>query len=58
MMELNPNDNQGARFLLHDLDEGLSREESTAREEEEKQARREESFWCAHKGRRGADIIH
>ena len=32
MLELNPNDNQGARFLLHDLDEGLSWEESVARE--------------------------
>jgi hypothetical protein len=34
MLELNPNDNQGVRFLLHDLDEGLSWEESTARDEE------------------------
>jgi tetratricopeptide (TPR) repeat protein len=58
MMELNPNDNQGARFLLHDLDEGLSWEESTTREEEEEQARREEAFWRAHEGRRGADVIH
>jgi tetratricopeptide (TPR) repeat protein len=32
MLELNPNDNQGVRFLLHDLDEGLSWEESAARE--------------------------
>jgi len=32
MLELNPNDNQGVRFLLHDLDEGLSWEESVARE--------------------------
>jgi tetratricopeptide (TPR) repeat protein len=58
MMALNPNDNQGARFLLHDLDEGLSWEESAAREEEEEQARREEAFWRAHGGRRGAGIIH
>jgi len=35
MLELNPNDNQGARFLLHDLDEGLSWEESVARYEEQ-----------------------
>ena len=34
MLELNPDDNQGVRFLLRDLDEGLSWEESTAREEE------------------------
>jgi tetratricopeptide (TPR) repeat protein len=34
MLELNPNDNQGARFLLHDLNEGLSWEEGTAQEEE------------------------
>lgn len=38
MLALNPNDNQGARFLLHDLDEGLSWEESVAREEREQQA--------------------
>jgi hypothetical protein len=36
----------------------LSWEESTAREEKEEQARREEAFWRAHEGRRGADIIH
>jgi hypothetical protein len=34
MLELNPHDNQGVRFLLHDLDEGLSWEESMARDEE------------------------
>jgi tetratricopeptide (TPR) repeat protein len=34
MLGLNPNDNQGVRFLLHDLDEGLSWEESVARDEE------------------------
>jgi tetratricopeptide (TPR) repeat protein len=34
MLELNPNDNQGVRFLLHDLDEGLSWEESVVRHEE------------------------
>jgi len=33
MLELNPNDNQGVRFLLYDLDEGLSWEESVARDE-------------------------
>lgn len=34
MLELNPNDNQGARFLLHDLKEGLTWEQSVKREEE------------------------
>jgi hypothetical protein len=34
LLELNPNDNQGVRFLLHDLDEGLSWEESLVRDEE------------------------
>lgn len=34
MLKLNPNDNQGARFVLQDLDEGLSWEESAAQEEE------------------------
>jgi len=33
-LELNPHDNQGVRFLLHDLDEGLSWKESVARDEE------------------------
>lgn len=33
MLKLNPNDNQGARFLLADLNEGLSWEESVARDE-------------------------
>lgn len=42
MMDLNPNDNQGIRFLLHDLDEGLSWEEGSAQEEE--QGRQEEAF--------------
>ena len=32
LLELNPHDNQGVRFLLHDLDEGLSWEESVARD--------------------------
>ncbi|MBN2003188.1 MAG: tetratricopeptide repeat protein [Anaerolineae bacterium] len=34
MLALNPSDNQGARFLLHDLDEGLSWEESVAKDED------------------------
>ena len=34
MLELNPNDNQGIRFLLADIDEGLSWEESVARDAE------------------------
>jgi tetratricopeptide (TPR) repeat protein len=34
MLELNPNDNQGARFLLDDLDAGLSWEESATRDQE------------------------
>jgi hypothetical protein len=32
LLELNPHDNQGVRFLLHDLDEGLSWEEGAARD--------------------------
>lgn len=32
MLALNPNDNQGARFLIHDLDAGLSWEEGQAQE--------------------------
>ena len=34
MLEINPRDNQGARFLLHDLNEGLSYEESVKRQED------------------------
>ena len=33
-LKLNPHDNQGVRFLLHDLDEGLSWEEGVVRDEE------------------------
>jgi tetratricopeptide (TPR) repeat protein len=33
MLELNPNDNQGIRFILSDLDEGLTWEEGAARDE-------------------------
>jgi len=51
MLELNPNDNQGARFILHDLDEGLSWEESVARDEE--QRKQEEAFWRAQREKRG-----
>ena len=32
LLQLNPNDNQGARFLLADLEAGLSWEESVTRE--------------------------
>jgi tetratricopeptide (TPR) repeat protein len=32
MLKLNPNDNQGARFLLYDLDEGLNWEQSVGRD--------------------------
>jgi hypothetical protein len=35
MLRWNPNDNQGVRFLVQDMDEGLSWEESIAREEEQ-----------------------
>jgi tetratricopeptide (TPR) repeat protein len=58
MMALNPNDNQGVRFLLHDLDEGLSWEESVARKEEEEKTRQAEAFWRDQEGRRGAGIVH
>jgi hypothetical protein len=34
LLELNPNDNQGVRFLLYDLDEGLSWKGSVVRDEE------------------------
>ena len=38
-LALNPNDNQGVRFLLPDLEAGLSWEESAARFEESEQSR-------------------
>ena len=56
MMALNPNDNQGVRFLLHDLDEGLSWEESVAQEEE--RVAREEALWRVQRGRRGTGTVH
>ena len=34
MLRLNPNDNQGVRFLIPDLDAGLTWEESMARDEQ------------------------
>ena len=33
MLRINPNDNQGARLLIPDLDAGLTWEESMARDE-------------------------
>ncbi len=57
MLELNPNDNQGVRFLLHDLDEGLSWEESVARDEEQRK-RREEAFRYAMRRGRDTGVIH
>ncbi len=58
MLDLNPNDNQGARFLLHDIDEGLSWEESWAQEEawhkEQAEAFRLARTW----GGRPDDVIH
>jgi hypothetical protein len=33
MLRLNPNDNQGVRFLIPDIDAGLTWEESMARQE-------------------------
>jgi len=58
MLELNPNDNQGVRFILHDLDEGLSWEESVA-QEEEWQKEQAEAFRLAQMwGSRTGDVIH
>ena len=57
MLELNPHDNQGVRFLLHDIDEGLSWEKSMAREEEERE-RQTQAFRHAQSGGRGTDVIH
>lgn len=58
MLELNPNDNQGARFLLHDIDEGLSWEKSMAREEawekEQAEAFRLARIW----GSQAGDVVH
>ncbi len=56
MMELNPNDNQGVRFLLAGLDEGLTWEEGAARDEE--QAKMEEALTRTQMGRRGTQRLH
>ncbi|MCP4543892.1 MAG: tetratricopeptide repeat protein [Chloroflexi bacterium] len=58
MLELNPNDNQGARFLLHDIDEGLSWDESMAKEDawqkEHAEAFRLARIW----GSQPNDVVH
>lgn len=58
MLDLNPNDNQGVRFLLHDIDEGLSWEESAAQEdawhEEQAKAFHLARIW----GSQPDDVIH
>lgn len=58
MLELNPNDNQGVRFLLHDLDEGLSWEESTVREDEWQKDQAEASRLARMWGWRTDDVTH
>jgi hypothetical protein len=40
MLELSPNDDQGIRLLLHDLDEGLSWEESMIRRDKHRRRQR------------------
>jgi len=50
MLELNPDDNQGVRFLLRDLDEGLSWEDSMTRDEEWTK-QQEEAFRRARQSR-------
>ncbi len=58
MLELNPNDNQGARFLVHDIDEGLNWEKSMAKEdawqEEQSEAFRLARVWGSQPG----DVVH
>jgi tetratricopeptide (TPR) repeat protein len=58
MLELNPNDNQGARFLLHDLDGGLSWEESAARDEEWEKEQAEAFRLARLWGSQPGDVIH
>ena len=58
MLELNPNDNQGARFLLHDLDEGLGWGESAAREEEWEKEQAEAFRLAQLWGSQPNDVIH
>ncbi|MBU0705029.1 MAG: tetratricopeptide repeat protein [Chloroflexi bacterium] len=58
MLELNPGDNQGARFILHDLNEGLSWEESVAKEEEWQKEQAEASRMAQMWGSQAGDAIH
>jgi tetratricopeptide (TPR) repeat protein len=58
MLELNPNDNQGARFLLHDLDEGVSWGESAARDEAQEKERSEAFRLAQMWGSQPDDVIH
>ena len=46
-LELNPNDNQGVRFMLPDLEAGLSWEESAARFEESEQSRSDDASFSS-----------
>jgi hypothetical protein len=58
MLELNPNDNQGVRFILSDLDEGLTWQEGAARDEawerEQAEAFRLAQIW----GSQPDDVTH
>jgi len=58
MLELNPNDNQGARFLLHDIDEGLSWEESMVQDEEWERERAEAFRLARMWGSKPDDVVH
>jgi tetratricopeptide (TPR) repeat protein len=58
MLELNPNDNQGVRFLLHDIDEGLSWEEGAARDEEREKEQAEAYRLARLWGSQPDDVIH
>jgi tetratricopeptide (TPR) repeat protein len=58
MLELNPNDNQGVRFLLHDIDEGLSWEEGAARDEEWEKEQAEAFRLARIWGSQPDDVIH
>jgi len=58
MLELNPNDNQGVRFLLGDLDEDLSWEEGAARDEAQEKEQAEAFRLARIWGSQPDDVTH
>lgn len=61
MLVLDPDDNQGVRFLMDDLAHGLSWEEASDPDrplaQVDERSRQQATFWLAHLSGRGHDLI-